>query len=1220
MFDRVLDLSRVNLEVIAYIVVVTLSVIAHLWGLGNMAMHHDESIHAWTSWRFYMGRGDFTCAWGATSQTYCYDPVYHGPSLYILTLLSYFLFGAGDAQARLPMALAGIGLVASCWMLRPYLGRRGALIAALLLGFSPSLLYFTRFARHDGLMVLWELWIVIGFMRYLDTGKAGYLYLLAASLALAIGTHELYYILLFIFGILVLGRLVTEFSTLVRPRMQNPGQLSLYLNLALAFFLAICLFFIVINPPLPVGEGLYLGEKVFLVATTVVLTWLASRVWSKEPVLIPRMVELWREKRHTLWIALGILASLYLVMYTTFFAYPRGAIDGLFAGLAYWLGSQQAYARGDQPWYYYFMQLGIYEPLGIATALGAAIYLFFGKPVTLAANFVGNIVSGLLGDSSQQPNADNEAATSTNGQEQPAEEEQLSARERKRRRREERTRKASTGETIKLSDGASESTPATPAPATGAATLADPLTIVPTGNMFALMLVVWYFSAIVIFSWAGEKMPWLVTHMALPGNLLAAWALAQLLRLLPPLRWRSTPDQQATTESGTPDAQPASTYAWAVLMVPPALIVMVIALSVALWRLFGGEVGQVGQSNMLQGIVPLLIFGGMVFALLTLWSRLSTRVFLAVVGLTVSVVLGAYMVRSTWLAVYTHPDTPVELLVYTQTSPDVPRYVEYVRELAVNQTRNYRSADDVAGGLSMPVIVSGGENSLAWPVQWYLRDFQRIAWKDGEELREAAPETFETSLPDGSTGLTPVLMLSSSHISAETRAFLEDNYVQPFGKGGVFNWWFPEGDKCSPANRGYKRFYFNALTSREQVAEPAAPEGKGCIASNLSEEQAEERVQEILPQLSPPWQPFIWPFLPQNRAATLDFLLFRDLPGDLKPGSRDMELWVRSDLVGGLGGAASTGSSTLRLLAQQTIGGIDTFNFPTGIAVDSRGRIYVADTLNHRVQVYDDDGDLVRSIGEFGDGEEQFNEPRGLAVDEQNNLYVADTWNARIVKISPSGEWLDTWGSGTQDMGNGRTATITDGSEEENLDNPLGFFGPRGIAVDSEGRVFIADTGNKRIVVTDDEGDYLYQWGSAGSEPGQFNEPTGISIDASGLVYVADTWNGRVQVFEQDSEGVVPPLPFMTWRVSGWSANTYDDPSIAVSPEGQVYVSIPARRQVLAATSTGETIVRWGGAGGDMASLQSPSGLAVGPDGDVFVVDRNRAQVLRYTLPELAPE
>ncbi|NTW97808.1 MAG: TIGR03663 family protein, partial [Oscillochloris sp.] len=185
--ERTVGLSRINWEIAAYVALVALSVISHLWGLGTMAMHHDESIHAWSSWRFYTGAGSFSCWGGATSPTYCYDPVYHGPVLYILTFASYFLFGDGDAQARLPMAMAGIGMVASAWWLRPYLGRRGALIAAALLAFSPSLLYFTRFARHDGLMVLWEIWMVIGALRWLDSGRARWLYLLAAAVALAVG-------------------------------------------------------------------------------------------------------------------------------------------------------------------------------------------------------------------------------------------------------------------------------------------------------------------------------------------------------------------------------------------------------------------------------------------------------------------------------------------------------------------------------------------------------------------------------------------------------------------------------------------------------------------------------------------------------------------------------------------------------------------------------------------------------------------------------------------------------------------------------------------------------------------------------------------------------------------------------------------------------------------------------------------------------------------------
>src|SRR6266487_2122056 len=79
-FDRTLDLSRINLEVVAFVGLVLVSIIAHLWSLGHMALHHDESIHAWSSWRFYTGAGSFTCTGGRTAPTYCYDPIYHGAS------------------------------------------------------------------------------------------------------------------------------------------------------------------------------------------------------------------------------------------------------------------------------------------------------------------------------------------------------------------------------------------------------------------------------------------------------------------------------------------------------------------------------------------------------------------------------------------------------------------------------------------------------------------------------------------------------------------------------------------------------------------------------------------------------------------------------------------------------------------------------------------------------------------------------------------------------------------------------------------------------------------------------------------------------------------------------------------------------------------------------------------------------------------------------------
>jgi sugar lactone lactonase YvrE len=86
-------------------------------------------------------------------------------------------------------------------------------------------------------------------------------------------------------------------------------------------------------------------------------------------------------------------------------------------------------------------------------------------------------------------------------------------------------------------------------------------------------------------------------------------------------------------------------------------------------------------------------------------------------------------------------------------------------------------------------------------------------------------------------------------------------------------------------------------------------------------------------------------------------------------------------------------------------------------------------------------------------------------------------------------------------------------------------------------------------------------------------------------------------------------------------SNTYDDPSLAVGPEGRVYVSIPAREQVAAlSSSSGQAVLRWGGAGEGLAALNGPSGIAFDDEGRVYVVDRARGRVLRFDLPRVADE
>ena len=1174
LLDRPLSFAWLNAEVLAFALLVALSILAHLWALGHMAMHHDESVTSWTSWLYYKGSTGFNCAGKRVAPSYCYDPVYHGPSYYVLSLISFFLFGDGEAQARLPEALAGVGLTLSAWMLRPYFGRTGALVAAALLSFAPSLLYFTRFSRHDALIVLWAFWMVLGVFRYLDTRQPRYLYLFGAATALAMATHELYYILFFLFGSFLLIRLAYE-----RLPRRN---LLIGLGAALAVALALML----LNPPL--SSSLRGGGMGLLFASVLGMGLLMIRVWPEQPRFSDALAELWRERTYVLWTALGILVAIFVLLFSNFFTYPRGILDGLYQGLAYWLGSQHEFARGKQPWYYYLMLMPVYEPIALLGSLGAAsalfawgrtrvamqlwmivaalvIYLaglFGGLGIVISLALIGLAVYLFLNDLRLRP-----AAAPAPVPAAPADQNGVEA--------------AGELAAADLADDleAPAEQPAAPEAAEPPARATAPL--------FPLFLAFWFLGALVAFSWAGEKMPWLVTHIALPGNLLAAWAIG---RLVDSVDWRSLPDRRAA-------------------LMPLGLFLALVAVGVALTRIAAAGEGQAGQAALVQALVPLLIAGLLVFGLLTVGQRVGARAALTICALTIFGILAAYSVRASWMVVYDHPDTPIELLVYVQSPPDVPLIVSDLRTLAINQTRNRRNPADPVGGHTMPVILDAGDEnadgSLAWPYQWYLRDFQRIESRKADFFATATADSFlvpvDRNAPDGEKEYAPAVLVYVPHITEATRQALEENYVKRYDS--KLNWYFPEGDLsgCDPRQPGYKRFYYNSSTRAQAKADS----------------QCQNLDVDTLPY-APFYTPLIWPFQPENFAIVKNYMLYRQLPDPLQVYGREMQVWVRKDLVASGEASGPSAGGAVKLVAEQVFAGpgngAGQLSEPRGLAVDAQGNIYVADTGNQRIQVFDAQGQPKLSFGTLGNGEGQFNEPRGVAVDAQGNIYVADTWNARVQKFDATGKFIKSWGTGN-DIGNSRSAMMTDGTEAGNNAAPLGFYGPRGVAVDAQGNVFVADTGNKRVVVTDSEGTYLYQWGHGGNEPGAFNEPIGVALDAQGNVYVADTWNGRVQIFGRDESGKVIALPKATWRVQGWQPNTYDDPFVSADASGQVFASVPSRNQLLFATNAGEPLLRWGGAGTDFASVTLPSGVAAGPDGMVYVVDRGNNRLLRFKMP-----
>jgi uncharacterized protein (TIGR03663 family) len=1137
-----LTLDWLNIELLGYVGLVLLSLVLHLWMLGNMAMHHDESIHAYSSWRFYSGRGGFSCGLNnAQADTYCYNPVFHGPTLYLLTYVSYFLFGVSEATARLPMALAGVGLVASCWMLRPLVGRRAALFSAGLMLISPTILYFTRFARHDALALLWTFWLMIGLFRFMRDRQGRWLYLAAAALALLWATHELVFIIMFIATTFLGQRLLWE-SISNRIFVIVSGG-----------FMALGGVLMLFNPTmsLPTATGqaanvLHFGGMGLIIFMTLLLGQVISLRWTTTP-LVRQSLRYVGGNSRVFWIAFGVFWLVFTICFTTFFTYLRGFGDGLVAGLSYWLFTQQTYARGDQPWYYYFMQLGIYELLPIVlTFVGLGGWLAriaWRKAVTTST----------LWDED-----DDSAATDSGAEAAPGERLALHI---------SGVDDPDADETAYVPPLAAQST------TVAATTVEEIAETVP--DLWLGFGFYWFFLAFTVFSWAGEKMPWLTIHMTLPAVLAAGWALGRITKKID---W------------------PAVRQLWGWLIIP--LVAGAVLLLITAASLIGDAagVGQAAQQSKL-GLWMLVLFVVLLgVAIWRLGKNIGRTTTLRLIAVGLVGMLGLYTVRSSVNAVYYQPDVPVEFLVYTQTAPDVPLIVHEVEQIAITQTRNTRSISDPIGGNSMKILLSAGdpasgnsEGSLRQPLEWYFRDWTNVQWRDKNQIANLDAADLDA----------PVAIFASSNMAPDTVQKMEQaGYVQAYDT--YFNWWFPEGSTdglsaykdrlydpaygCDPALRGQKDVNGRALFD--------------CTAGGVG-------------ILTRPLRPANWNTLRQ-------YLLSRKLPDTTPIGGREMTVFIRRDAAPLPSGPATAGfgsNAPLKLVSEGALSG-EAPAEPRGMATGPDGTLYVADAPNNRILVYETDG-KTRIIS--GDGPGALQEPSGVAVDPAGNVYVADTWNARIAKFDPAGVFITSWGSGEEELqaGSGKRVSRTGGTAEGNAAKPLGFFGPRNVAVDTSGHVFIADTGNKRIVVTDANGTFLGQIGTAGAAPGQFNEPIGLAVDDGGNLFVGDSWNGRVQVFAISPDGLPEPTPKSTWQVPGWKPDTYLDPFLAAGGDGRVVVAIPDQSIATLYDISGRALVTWGGEGSDEAALNRPSGVAFAPDGSVYIGEKGTQRIQRWVLPKV---
>jgi DNA-binding beta-propeller fold protein YncE len=237
------------------------------------------------------------------------------------------------------------------------------------------------------------------------------------------------------------------------------------------------------------------------------------------------------------------------------------------------------------------------------------------------------------------------------------------------------------------------------------------------------------------------------------------------------------------------------------------------------------------------------------------------------------------------------------------------------------------------------------------------------------------------------------------------------------------------------------------------------------------------------------------------------------------------------------------------------------FNNPWGVAADANNNVYVTDTNNQRVEIFDANGSFVGAFGSNGNGDEQFKEPRGVGVNKEGNssnssnfrVYVADpgqpNTDKRLRKYNTNGNFQDDLGRSDLDFprdiaidsnnnvwvvdaaatgevflfdnrGNFRAIFSPGGSGA--LSNPVGI----GVFDDDNGNgdtfVYVADTGNNRVVKfrydnnNTDGLTFITAAGSTGSGSERFNEPSGVAVDKCGNVWVADRLNDRVQLLDKN--------------------------------------------------------------------------------------------------------
>ncbi|MEI6221139.1 MAG: flippase activity-associated protein Agl23 [bacterium] len=1146
--------NLVSVEVFIYLLLLIVAIVTRFWDLGGKALHHDESLHAVYSNYLYEGirnfldkvaamfsfklgpveviRSYFQSQPGVDGLKYHFDPMMHGPSLYhfqafvflicglfvylwqlpTILILAYFAFvfgskgflarktnyktrnrkiaswigvvlldfillfvlvyaftsysqdklaGVTDYTCRIAPAIQAVILVLLPYFFRNYLGKLGALITAVLLLISPTALYVGRFQRHDIYLMIPALIMIIAIFRFIQLKDKRSFYIFALATGFIYCTLEVYYIFGFILFLFLLGCFLYEFISARDKKNKN-----------------------------------------------------APSLWNQ-----PIASALKKFKENPKWLLIGFALFLMPVVffYSTMFSNPMGflrqalpnPVDST-TGLGYWL-SQQDVARGSQNWKYYLSLMFPYELFTVIFGILAIAMIGFKmgtnrikQAYIFAFTSITTVIIFELADFSavRRYLQQQQAGTLTNETLLTLRQETLFG--------------------LALSfiilvalffipyyigyrkSLSQKNIP--PLPQFGNA---------PFPFFYELFIINWLYMMFMSLSWAGEKMPWLNLHVAVPMAFLAALFLREAVGKLFAVI-RQAPIAVLITLSGC-------FYVMYLLMHPEQVS------SPTLW------------------FAPLAIIVSAI-AYLAMQTKASPQAKVALIALLLSVgSLSTYSLVGAFRVSYINPDDPKELLVYTQSSKEVIETADKIKKIAASLPNK----NDIHINI---------ESTQTWPFVWYLNGYTNIGYPPSitteptEEVVLVAKENEEKTkpflknyvgqqyvlrwwwLPDMEKWKETIKRTNpKTNQPEEVKEMTIASYIKFWFSPEVWNWMLTREVWHSRKGMSYDGVFYVRKDKAKEIWQDGVPPGETIQEDTIKAEPTPDaytdkqlKVKELT----------TWGSLGSDSAkfSEVEAVALDSKQNIYVVDGKNYRV-QKFDSTGKFitaFGKEGSGNGEFKNPAQE---GAAPAAGPSGIAIDAKDNIYVTDTWNHRIQKFSSQGEFISTFGKPGvsDTEPEFWGPRGIII-IGNEIFVTDTGNKKVKKFDLEGKPLKVWGgSGSSDSLFNEPIGITADNKYvyvadtwnhriQKFDHEGTFIAQwpvagwqdqhnnnePGLTLDSTGNILATDPPNHRILQFDPTGKFLGLFGKKGDGSLQFNKPTGLTIDKKNTLYIADTLNNRI--------------------------------------------------------------------------------------------------------------